>query len=254
MHPTSPAPVPPPPNTDHPPYAPPQERGFFGRHKGHTLRDRQRNLMEHTLPRLTLPQPLPATLAALFQTPVTNIRLEIGFGGGEHLAAMVNTNPDVGYIGCEPFINGMAKLLAQLETQEQKPADQTPNIRLFSGDVSLLLPQIPSESLDCVDVFYPDPWPKRRHRKRRIISMPRLQEIARILRPNGTFRFISDIDDYTAWTLMMTAHIPCLQWQAENAAAWQNPWKTWVRTRYEAKALREGRTPSYLIFKKTSEI
>jgi tRNA (guanine-N7-)-methyltransferase len=216
------------------------DRAFFGRRKGKGLREGQAAQIEGVLPRLRLPEGEIADLAALFPQPVEAVRLEIGFGGGEHLLHRMRESPHIGFIGVEPFINGMAKFLAQIER------DGLSNIRLWDGDAALMLPRLPEGSLDAVDLLYPDPWPKRRQRKRRFVSERTLALLARALRPGGRFRFASDIDDYVGWTLSRLLASPDFDWTDARAEDWRQPYPGWVRTRYEAKAVREGRTPSYL--------
>jgi tRNA (guanine-N7-)-methyltransferase len=218
---------------------------FFGRRKAKKLRSGQADLFEALLPRLTLPAALPAELAALFDHPVREVRLEIGFGGGEHLLAAARAEPEIGFIGCEPFINGMAKMLAAISREK------IANIRLWPDDAAPLLERLPAASLARVDLFYPDPWPKRRQRKRRFVSPRTLAQVTRVLSPGGTFRFASDIDDYVGWTLARIAGQPELSWTAERAVDWTTPPEGWVRTRYEAKAVAAGRVPSYLIVRRS---
>jgi tRNA (guanine-N7-)-methyltransferase len=169
---------------------------FFGRSKGKTLRQTQAAALTEGMARigLTLPDG-EIELDRLFPARPTAIRLEIGFGGGEHLAHRAVENPDVGFIGVEPFVNGMAKLL--LEVEKRRLA----NIRVFGNDATMLLRRLPAGSLAEVALLYPDPWPKRRQRKRRFVSEDSLALIARALAPGGVFRFASDIDDYVGWTL-----------------------------------------------------
>jgi tRNA (guanine-N7-)-methyltransferase len=216
---------------------------FFGRRKGHRLRAGQANLFDTILPRLAvdLAQPAPE-LAALFSAAVTSIHLEIGFGGGENLIAEASANPAVGFIGCEPFVNGMAKALAAIEASGAR------NIRLHHGDAADLLRWLPAASLARIALLYPDPWPKRRHWKRRFVQDERLPAFARVLRPGGEFRFASDIDDYVAWTLARFLRSEDFIWPAERADDWRKPWDGFGGTRYEAKALREGRRGTYLTF------
>lgn len=214
---------------------------FFGRRKAKKLRGGQADLFDSLLPGLTLPADLPEDLSSLFGFAAREIRLEIGFGGGEHLLAAARAEPDVGFIGCEPFINGMAKMLAVIERES------IANIRLWPEDAAPLLKRLPGASLGRVDLFYPDPWPKRRQRKRRFVSNGTLADIARAVRPGGSFRFASDIDDYVGWTLARLASQPALSWQPSVASDWTMPFAGWVRTRYEAKALAAGRVPSYLL-------
>ncbi len=219
---------------------------FFGRRKAKKLRPGQADLFATLLPRLTLPAEPPPDLRALFAAPVREVRLEIGFGGGEHLLAAARAEPDVGFIGCEPFVNGMAKMLAAIGREG------IANIRLWPDDAAPLLDRLPAAGLARVDLFYPDPWPKRRQRKRRFVSAETLSAIARALAAGGTFRFASDIDDYVGWTLARLEREPRLAWTATRAADWTSPHEGWVRTRYEAKALAAGRVPSYILTVRTA--
>ncbi len=218
------------------------ERGrFFGRSRGKRLRPGQTATLAAGLARLSLPAEGPLDLAALFPT-ARACRLEIGFGGGEHLIHRAIERPDTGFIGVEPFVNGMAKLLVEVEKRGLS------NIRVFDKDATPLLRRLPAGSLEEICLLYPDPWPKRRQRKRRFVSEESLALIARALQPGGLFRFASDIDDYVGWTLARAMASPHLVWRAETAADWTRPCPGWPGTRYEAKALREGRIPSYLTF------
>ncbi|MFC5505072.1 MULTISPECIES: tRNA (guanine(46)-N(7))-methyltransferase TrmB [Hyphomicrobiales] len=216
------------------------DRAFFGRRKGKALREGQSVMIDTALPRLRLPEGEIADLKALFPRPVEAVRLEIGFGGGEHLLMRMRESPQIGFIGVEPFINGMAKFLAVIERE------RLDNIRIWDGDAALLLPRLPAGSLDAIDLLYPDPWPKRRQRKRRFVSDRTLTLLARTLRPGGRFRFASDIDDYVGWTLARLARSPDFDWTDERAEDWRQPYPGWIRTRYEAKAVAAGRVSSYL--------
>jgi tRNA (guanine-N7-)-methyltransferase len=220
---------------------------FFGRRKGHPLRPHQAALMESLLPRLAvdLAAPPPDPLAALFPHPADEIGIEIGFGGGEHLAAEAVAHPRMGFIGCEPFVNGMAKALVLIE------AHGLHNIRLHFGDASDLLTWMPAGSLARVDLLYPDPWPKRRHWKRRFVQDASIAALARVLRPHGEFRFVTDWPDYAAWTLARLMRSPLFAWTAERADDWRQPWPGFTATRYEAKAKQAGRAPCYLVFRRT---
>jgi tRNA (guanine-N7-)-methyltransferase len=233
--------------------APPGEDGavhpqgsFFGRRKGHKLRLHQANLIENLLPRLALDitQPSPPDLARLFEPPADEVRLEIGFGGGEHLIAEARAFPRTGFIGCEPYVNGMAKILTQIE------AHKIGNIRLFAGDAAELLAWAPPRALARIDLIHPDPWPKRRHWKRRFVQDATVAAMARVLKPDGEFRFVSDIDDYGAWTLRHVLRSPDFDWTAERASDWRLPWADYTMTRYGTKAEREGRRAAYLRFRK----
>ena len=226
----------------------PQHRhgAFFGRRKGHPLRARQVELFSSLLPRLALDfgAPAPNDLAALFPLPVDDVRLEIGFGGAEHLIGEAQAHPRAAFIGCEPFVNGMAKALVAID--EFKLA----NIRLHHGDAVELLAWLPARSLARVDLLYPDPWPKRRHWKRRFVQVASIAAIARLLRPQGEFRFVTDWPDYAQWTLERLLRSPDFVWTAERADDWRQPWPGFTATRYEAKAKLAGRAPCYLVFRR----
>jgi tRNA (guanine-N7-)-methyltransferase len=219
---------------------------FFGRRKGHPLRARQIELFGSLLPRLALDPtaPAPRDLATLFPVPVDDVRLEIGFGGAEHLIAQAQQNPRIGFIGCEPFVNGMAKALVAID--EGKLA----NIRLHHGDAVDLLGWLPAASIARVDLLYPDPWPKRRHWKRRLVNEDNIAGLARILRAGGEFRFATDWANYAEWTLLRLLGSRDFTWTAERADDWRKPWPDFGGTRYEGKAVREGRAPAYLAFRR----
>src|SRR5438270_3462929 len=225
-----------------------EQRGFFGRRIGHPLRARQAELFSSLLPRLALDlsAPAPNDLASLFPTLVEGVRLEIGFGGAEHLIAQAQAHPHTGFIGCEPFVNGMAKALVAIDELGLA------NIRLHHGDAVELLAWLPPHGLTRVDLLYPDPWPKRRHWKRRFVQQAHLEQVARVLRPGGEFRFATDMADYAAWTLLQVLRLPHFVWTAERADDWRQPWPGFMRTRYETKAVRAGRAPTYLVFARIS--
>lgn len=192
---------------------------------------------------LDLAAQAPSPLTTIFPAPVDEVRLEIGFGGGEHLVAEATTSPGVGFIGVEPFVAGMAKAVAAIADAGLR------NVRLYDGDAVHLLDWLPPASLSRVDLLYPDPWPKRRHWKRRFVSLGNLDRIARALIPGGLFRVASDIDDYIAWTLLHLARRQDFTWTAERADDWRKPFPGWPGTRYEAKAIKAGRKPTYLEFR-----
>ena len=198
------------------------------------------------MPRLALDlaKPAPAGLRALFDKPPDEVRLEIGFGGAEHLIAQAQSNARNGFIGSDAFLNGVAKALTAID--EHKLA----NVRLHFGDASALIDWLPAGGLSRIDLLYPDPWPKRRHWKRRFIQDDSLKRLARILRPSGELRFATDIADYAAYALARVLRSPDFVWTAETAADWRQPWTGFAGTRYEAKAKREGREPAYFIFRR----
>ena len=219
---------------------------LYGRRKGKPLSPRRARLMATLFPALAIDigKPPPAALAALFPHAPGAITLEIGFGGGEHLVAAASADRQAGFIGVEPYLNGMASAVAAID--DAKLA----NIRLFDGEASRLLDWLPAASLDAVDLLYPDPWPKKRHWKRRFVSPENLDRLARIVKPGGLFRFASDIPSYVEWTLAHTRRHPAFAWTAERADDWRHPFAGWPGTRYEAKAIAAGRVPTYLAFRR----
>jgi len=221
------------------------KRAFFGRRKGHPLRPRQAALFDKLLPKvaLDLGKPAAADLRTLFHG-VDEVRLEIGFGGAEHLIAEAAANPRTGFIGSDGFINAIAKALAAIDGRTLA------NIRLHHGDASTLLEWLPDAALSRIDLLYPDPWPKRRHWKRRFIQDESLKRLARILKRGGELRFATDIDDYAVYALARVLRSADFEWTAEGADDWREPWPGFSGTRYEAKARREGRVPAYFIFRR----
>jgi tRNA (guanine-N7-)-methyltransferase len=223
-----------------------QPRAFFGRRKGHKLRPGQSRLFDALLPQLAidLERQAPAELGALFPVPVDEVRLEIGFGGGEWMIAQALQRPQMGFIGVEPFINGMAKALAAIESHGLR------NIRLHFDDALTLIAWLPANSLARIDLIHPDPWPKRRHWKRRFVQEEMIAQLARILRRGGEFRFVTDIADYAAWTLQRFIRSNDFEWTAERADDWRKPWTGFSPTRYHAKAAREERASCFLLFRR----
>ena len=221
------------------------QRAFFGRRKGHPLKPRQAALFDMLLPRLAVDtsKPAPNDLRTLF-AGAGEVRLEIGFGGAEHLIAQAKANPQTGYIGSDAFINGVAKALTAIE--EHKLG----NVRLHFGDASELIDWLPQGGLARIDLLYPDPWPKRRHWKRRFIQDESLARLARILKRGGELRFATDIADYAVYALARVLRSKDFEWTAERADDWRKPWADFGGTRYETKAKREGRVPGYFVFRK----
>jgi tRNA (guanine-N7-)-methyltransferase len=219
---------------------------FFGRRRGKAIRPQQAAALEAGFKTylLDLAAPPPADLSGLFGTKISSVRLEIGFGGGEHLLHTAGADPHTGFIGVEPFVNGMAKMMTAVA--------RTPlaNLRVYDDDATQLLDWLPPVSLDGIDLLYPDPWPKKKHWKRRFVSPVNLDRFCRVLKPGGTFRFASDIDSYINWTLLHCRAHGAFDWQAGDARDWHSPYAGWPGTRYEAKALREGRRPAYLTFRR----
>jgi tRNA (guanine-N7-)-methyltransferase len=224
------------------------QRLIYGRRKGHRLRPGRQRLVEQVLPKLqvNLPERAPLNPATLFAHRPERIWLEIGSGGGEHLAAQAAAHPEVGLIGCEPFISGVARLLALIQAQDLT------NIRLFTDDARLLMQALPGGCLERIFVLFPDPWPKTRHHKRRIVNPATAAEFARLLQLGGEVRLATDDMGYArAMLLALRAH-PALQWQAGRPREWRERPPEWPMTRYESKALAAGRTCVYLRFRRSS--
>lgn len=215
---------------------------FYGRRIGKTLRGLQQDALAHLLPRYRLDLDAAAAPADLFAAPRQGYWLEIGCGCGEHLIDHAARRPGMGFIGVEPFLNGLARMLVDLD------AGGLANVRVFDLDAALLLDRLPTASLDGVDLFYPDPWPKKRHWKRRFVRPDNLDRFARVIRPGGLFRFASDVPHYVGWTLAHTRAHGAFTWKAERADDWRTPYPFWPGTRYEAKAITQGRVPTYLTF------
>jgi tRNA (guanine-N7-)-methyltransferase len=221
----------------------PNSFGFHGRRRGRKLGPHQVSLLNTVLPCLSfdVSRPIPDP-ACLFPDRPSTLWLEIGFGGGEHLAAQAHAHPDTGYIGCEGFLNGIAKALALIE------AGQLRNVRLYNGDARAVIEALPAEALDGANLLYPDPWPKRRHHRRRFLSDEMLTRLARIMRSDAELRFATDIDANAGWSLARVLRSPDFVWAPKGPIDWQRPWDGWTGTRYEANALRGGRRPIYLTF------
>jgi len=217
-------------------------RRLYGRSKGRVLRAHRARLVAERLPALELDAAILASRAPLFAFEPRELWLEVGFGGGEHLVAQARAHPDVGFIGCEPFVNGVAKALAAIELHGLE------NVRLRAGDARALIEALPPASLSRIFILYPDPWPKRRHNKRRVISAEMVGDIARAARPGAILRFATDVDDYAGWALSRFLDSPDFRWTARSADDWRIPWDDWSATRYEIKARAAGRASSYLTF------
>ena len=225
-------------------------RNFYGRFKGKTLRPTQIEYLENDLDALS-PGPISGEenpdrtaldMSAIFDgKPVW---LEIGFGGGEHLVHQATQNPEVGIIGCEPFINGVAMLLGKIRDADAR------NIRVYPGDARHLFDVVPEGSIDRAFLLYPDPWPKKRHHRRRFVTAEHLEPLASVLKKDAIFRVATDIPDYVRQTLQEVPKAG-FEWLAEGPEDWRTPWGDWISTRYEQKALREGRTPHYLTFRRS---
>ncbi len=225
-----------------------RELRSFGRRRGRAFSPRQARLMAEVLPRLAMlaDGPIAAPLTGLFAAPVEAVWLEIGFGGAEHLIWQAEHNAHVGIIGCEPFEDGVVKALTGIE---DKGLD---NVRLHADDARPLLRCLPDAAIDRAFVLFPDPWPKKRHVKRRLVSGPLLAELARVMRPGAELRVATDIGDYLRTMMIAFAAEPRFRWLAEGPDDWRVRPADWPQTRYEQKAIREGRRGYFLCFRRTS--
>lgn len=216
-------------------------RRLYGRSSGKALRVGQERLLAEALPLFSIAPEALATGRA-FAAPLREMWLEIGFGAGEHLIEQAKANPDVGIVGCEPFLNGVVAALAGIKRE------QLSNVRLRRGDAQSLIEATPDAFFSRVFMLYPDPWPKRRHHKRRVVAAGMIEAMARVMRSGAELRFATDIDDYAGWTLTRFLASPHFRWAATRADDWRRLWPQWRPTRYEAKALSEGRGSVYLTF------
>jgi tRNA (guanine-N7-)-methyltransferase len=223
---------------------PTSELRSFGRRRGRKISARQEGLRDQLLPRVSVPIREACDLAALFPE-AREIWLEIGFGGAEHLIWQAKANPDVGLIGCEPFEDGVVKALAAIED------GGLANVRVHPDDARPLLRWLPDASLGRAFILFPDPWPKKRHQKRRLFSADLLRELARAMKPGAELRLGTDIGDYARSSLLALRQVPAFRWLAESPADWRDRPPDWPQTRYEAKAIREGRRRYFFRFVRT---
>jgi tRNA (guanine-N7-)-methyltransferase len=226
----------------------PEDLRSYGRRRARAPSARQQALWREVLPRVAVPGDAEsealADLRALFTPPVREVWLEIGFGGGEHLVWQAKAHPDVGFIGCEPFEDGVIKLIAAVEQ------DGLTNVRVHADDARPLLRRLPDASLGRVFILFPDPWPKKRHHKRRIVSAGTLEEIARLLRPGGELRIGTDVSAYAGAILAVAQQCPRLRWTAQSPQDWRLRPPDWPQTRYEAKAVAAGRRCYFFRFER----
>ena len=222
---------------------------FYGRRKGHKLRAGRQELLDRLLPHLSsgLNENQLIDPATLFDPPKDDLWMEIGFGAGEHLAHQARQYPTIGFIGVEPYVNGVAALLSVIE------ADNLENICLFDNDVRLLLPNLPDGCLGRLFVLFSDPWPKTRHHRRRVFSADALSEFARLLRPGAILRFASDDMTYIRQALDLVQGSPDFCWQPSSPTDWRERPADAVETRYESKAEAQGRSRIYLTFDRAGD-
>ena len=218
-------------------------RRLYGRRTGHKLRDGQAGLVERLLPELSVPAAGPIDAAMLFGND-RPIELEIGFGKGEHLIGLAAMRPDSGFIGCEPFLDGVVGALMKID------ADAVTNVRLHMGDALDVLERLPDASLDRAYLLHPDPWPKARHAKRRFMNAGPIDRIARKLKPGGEFRFGTDHPVYVRWAMMIMAHSPDFDWLVDGPQDFLVRPDGWPETRYEQKARTKGHEVWYFRYRR----
>jgi tRNA (guanine-N7-)-methyltransferase len=218
----------------------------FGRRHGRKFSASQERLLAEDLPRVAidLNTAAPGQASGLFGAPVREVWLEIGFGGGEHLIWQAESHPDVGLIGCEPYLDGVVKVLAAVQSRKLD------RIRLHADDARPLLRWLPESSISRAFVLFPDPWPKARHHKRRLISPAMVDALARVIRPGGQLRIATDIGDYARTALLAMVGSPDFHWLAGSPADWRVRPADWPQTRYEQKAAAAGRRCYYLRFER----
>jgi len=222
-------------------------RNFYGRFRGKRLSAAQTDALLTEFVKYSLgnisweenPQRKKIKLSEIFYEKA--VWLEIGFGGGEHLIHQASLYPDIGFIGCEPYQNGVAKLMAKLS------ANPCQNIKLYDGDVRNIFDVLVKNSISNVFLLYPDPWPKKKHHRRRFVTQEFLAPLYEVMKPGSILRIATDIEDYVRQALQEVPKAG-FKWLAKDASDWRTPWQDWVSTRYELKALKEKRTPYYLSF------
>lgn len=226
-------------------------RNFYGRRYGKRLRPGQRRLLDENLEPLSVPRLSSASLSTPSEIVCSQlfgrdrpVWLEIGFGAGEHLVHQAQCHPEVNILGCEPFINGVASLLGKLRDQPLA------NIRIHPGDVRDVMDILPDASISRAFLLYPDPWPKKRHHRRRFMNPEFLTPLARVMTRGSQLRLATDVADYARQALEQIRINSPFFWVASNKRDWETPWDHWPSTRYEAKACREGRKPIYLTFRR----
>lgn len=235
---------------------------FYGRRKGKKLKPSREVLLDSFLPKVRLPEITGRTEidpSSCFPFPVKSVWLEIGFGGGEHLAEQSRRRPETGFIGAEVFLNGVTSLLTHLTGMERRgdvdenvglAGGRVDNVRVYDEDVRDILPCFKTGSFERIYVLFPDPWPKRRHAGRRFIGPGNLPVLARLLKSGGELRVASDDMNYIRWSLEHLMKSEDFEWTAQTADDWRKPPADWVNTRYEMKALAKGKKPVYLVFKR----
>jgi tRNA (guanine-N7-)-methyltransferase len=221
------------------------KRRVYGRRVGKPLKKHSIEALENILPALSVPASLLTEQGDLDPVSLLAFKkhcFEIGFGNGEHLNALMEKYPDVGFFGAEPFTNGMASFLKRIKDPK--------NIRVLMDDAMKLANSFKDSSLDKIYILNPDPWPKKRHHKRRIVSRENLDQFARILKTGGELIMATDVDELAEWMVSTTYAHPCFSWTARSPSDWKNPPIEWILTRYAEKGIAAGRKQTFLVFRK----
>ncbi len=223
-----------------------RELPSFGRRRGRRLSSRKAHYLDRleTAPDLNLDRPAPQRLTDLFGQPVDEVWLEIGFGGGEHLLWQARQHPNIGIIGCEPFIDGVAKVVSAIAEERLR------TIVVYPNDVRPVLRWLPDQAINRTFLLFPDPWPKRRHHKRRLVNPSTLKALARVMAPGSELRIATDVGDYARAIMIATHHDPNFMWLARQAEDWRYRTGDWPRTRYESKAVKKNRRCYYFRFRR----
>lgn len=218
----------------------------YGRRKGRDFRPNQKELLDTLFPQLSIVPVEDGQIdpMSFFASNIKEAALEIGFGGGEHLEMQARLHPEIGFIGCEPYMNGIVKLLQSIEEDVPK------NLRIYNDDVRDLIAHFKAESLAKIYLLFPDPWPKKRHNKRRLVSDEMLGEFSRLLKPGAEVLVATDHQDYARWIIRHFANHNDFAWQAKSKSDWQTPPEHWVETRYQQKAKKQGREAVFFLFQK----
>jgi tRNA (guanine-N7-)-methyltransferase len=221
------------------------KRTLYGRRRGRPLRPHRQQQVDRLLPQISIDLAhMPDNPAGLFGRPVRDVWLEVGFGGGEHLFRQALRHPEIGFIGCEPFLNGIARLIAHIDDGATPPD----NIRIFTDDARVLIGQLPANSIGRAFILFPDPWPKRRHHRRRFVASEQLDALARVMRPGAELRIATDHMGYLRWILFHCLGHRAFRWLAQGPGDWRSRPADWPSTRYEDKALARGAFCAYLRF------
>ncbi|MPY73173.1 MAG: tRNA (guanosine(46)-N7)-methyltransferase TrmB [Alphaproteobacteria bacterium] len=221
------------------------KRILYGRRRGRRLRPNRQEQVDRLLPQIAVDlERLSESPAGAFAGPVRDVWLEVGFGGGEHLFRQAQLHPDIGIVGCEPFLNGVARLVARIDDADAPPG----NIRVFHDDARVLIERLPAASIGRVFVLFPDPWPKSRHQRRRFIAPAQLDALARVMRPGAELRLATDHMGYLRWMLLHCLAHDGFRWLAAGPADWRSRPDDWPPTRYESKAIDRGAFCAYLRF------